>query len=189
MDFDFKRIAEGAQVFLNVVSEYIEKPNKSPGIATIPYQVCLTFSCELYMKAIIVHDYPNISQPEIWKLGHSLSSLYEKLAPCRKERIGREIPDSKIAAITAKRTISYQSILHSDLSREVKNMANYKLETFPQTFIEMLQIHSRSFEEWRYFYENVEGSTPLSYEMEFMYPFTLTLHNIICAIFSGESDS
>ena len=186
MDYNYKQIAEGARAFFNVAIDYIEKPDRTPSIAMIPYHVCLTFSCELFMKAIIVHDFPDMTQQELQKLGHNLNSLYEKLPSNRKEKITREIPDLKIMELRTKRVNSYKAALKSNLPYQVKTLASYRLKTFPKTFLEMLFAHSNGFKEWRYFYENIGVCEPISFEEEFMYPFALVLHNIICDIYNGK---
>jgi len=186
MKYNYREIACGALAFYNTAKSYIESPFRSYGTQAIPCYVNLAFSCELFMKAIIVFNNSDITPQELKKLGHNLDTLFEALPNEIRSEIRVSIPDCMIESMKKKRTETYKQSLHTDISLQAKYMIESRINNFPSTFSEILEQHADQFEKWRYFYEAVDG-TPISCELEFLFPFATALRDIMARIMGSTS--
>lgn len=185
MGFDFRQIAEGARAFFDVGKIYIDSPKKNSGVAAIPYYVDTAFACELFMKAIIVFQNPNITKKEFQQIKHRLDKLFYRLSPETQEKIKVKIPDCQIQKVQAEYVIQAQKILSSGAPDDVKRLVKYKIENPVSSFEEMLKQQANLFEDWRYYYEVSDGA-PIFCDEWFLYQFCTELHNIMVKIMNME---
>lgn len=181
MGYDFKQIAEGARAFHHVGRIYLEPEKKAPGVAAIPYYVDTAFACELYMKAIIAFQNPNITIQEFRQVGHRLNKLFEALPTNTQKKIRDKIPDDEIKKMEASHISQYEKLLSTDAPTTVKNIAKIQIENSVSSFKEMLEQQASLFEDWRYYYE-ANDDAPISCKEWFLYKFCTELHNCVVEI-------
>lgn len=179
---NYKSIAEGARAFYNLGMLRIYKPEQYPvGHSVVPLYVNTAFACELYMKALILFEKPEMTKKEFKKLGHRLDNLFEALSPPIKAEIEKSFTDQSIQKHHKEAISSYQTFLSSDASDDEKDMAKQCVQQNAISFDEILKNHALAFEHWRYFYEAVDGCYIFCDEW-FIYNFVTVLHNTVVRI-------
>ena len=181
MGFDYKQIAEGARAFFNVGMKYLESEKHIPGVASIPYYVDTAFACELYMKAIIVFDNPNVTKQDFKNIRHRLDKLFGLLPTETQKGIRDKLPDQKIREMQENYISQYKKLLSADASDIVKSIVKKKIENPALSFGEMLKQQATLFEDWRYYYEATDAD-PISCDEWFLYQFCSELHNNVAEI-------
>lgn len=179
---DYRQIAENARAFYTVGRLSVDEPDKwRVGYPTVPFYVNTAFACELYMKAIICYESPEITIEDLKKIGHFLDRLFGRLSEKIQKEIKQQLPDKEIQKLSQKKHEKLKLLIDSDVPNDVKRIAKYELEHSVGTFNETLRKHSRLFEDWRYLYEaSVEKPAPC--DEWFLYAFCNSLHNVVVNI-------
>lgn len=179
---DYKSIAEGARSFYNLGMLRVHEPEQYPmGHSVVPLYVNMAFACELYMKALILFGKPEMTKEELKKLRHRLDDLFEALPPLIKDEIKKQFNDQSIQERQKEKTSLYQSFLLSDAPDDEKDMIRQCIQQNAASFDEMLRNHASTFEDWRYYYEAVDGRY-VSCDEWFLYSFATALHNAMVKI-------
>ncbi|MCL2579388.1 MAG: hypothetical protein FWE32_05090 [Oscillospiraceae bacterium] len=150
MPLDYKHIAKGADAFCNAWKNYYENKdnNAEPDISVLPYVVNVAFACELYMKAIIIHEADISKREEVIKkikskkVGHNLQILFKMLSVGIQQRIKSKIPDSLIKQAQDEEVRGCEVMLKApNISEEAKTYYQGMIDDAVSTFDEMLQRH------------------------------------------------
>jgi hypothetical protein len=186
MSYNYKEIASSARAFYEVGLLLITETDRWP-IAPYsgPFLVNTAFSCELYMKAIITHSNPSITQSEFKALGHRLDKLFQALPLQFQTEIKGLIPDSRVKCQQIKEKEVYLGSLQKKSAFEEREMVNSHIKNLVSTFDEMLAKNSNTFESWRYLFEANNG-TPISCDVWFLYAFCEALHNVMVKIMNAQ---
>lgn len=179
---DYKSIAEGARSFYSLGMLRVQEPEQYPiGHLVVPLYVNTAFACELYMKALILFETPTMTIAELKKLSHRLDNLFDALSPPIKDEVKKQFTDQTIQEHQKELVLSYRNFLSSDAPEATKNIVKQGLQQNVSSFDGMLKNHASLFEDWRYFYEAVDGCY-ISCDEWFIYKFATVLHNIMVRI-------
>lgn len=95
---DYDICKEEANAFLDTAKMCNEKWNGFPGEILYPLVVNCVFACELYMKAIIIHDNANNET----RLGHNLNKIFNDLPLSTQKRLSnkyKQIYNEELSAL------------------------------------------------------------------------------------------
>lgn len=180
----YKQIANGARSFFTICRAFIDQrsgvsSSTIVGIDAIPYYVNAAFACELYMKAIIKYHNSDMTNAEFKKLGHNLADLFKNLPMDAQRSIKSNIPDREVTKNQKILVKKWATLLESDVDEEVKTVARHTIDNTPTSFDDILEKHSKAFNDWRYFYE---GGRIISLDEWFLFTFCNALHNLTALI-------
>lgn len=176
---NYKTMAEGARSFYNFG---MQRREQLPiGFSIVPHFVNMAFACELYMKALLLFEKPNMTVQELKKLGHRLDNLFEALSSSIKDEVKKQFTDQTIQEYQKRKVSSCQDILSSNAPDDVKDVASHYLQQNVSSFDDILKNNASIFEDWRYFYEAVDGCY-ISCDEGFISSFATVLHNIMVGI-------
>ncbi|MEN6418331.1 MAG: hypothetical protein ABFC73_05360 [Clostridiaceae bacterium] len=181
MALDYRQIANGGKAFFEIGYKFINTEGHPIGPVLIPYYVNIAFACELFMKAIIVYHRKDISVGQLRGLGHNLEKLYSSLPESIRQEIEYNIPDAEVKKRTDGLLKVYKHELSNNPPDDERLILESRIRNSPATFIEMLVIHSSTFENWRYYYE-AGANTPIFCDEWFLSVFSSSLHSILAAI-------
>lgn len=182
----YDSIAEGARSFYNLGMLRIREPEQYPiGHSVVPFYVNMAFACELYMKALILFEKPEMTIVELKKLRHRLDDLFEALSSPIKDEIKNQFTNQSIQEHQKEKVLSYQAFLSSDAPDDEKDIVRQCIQQNVTSFDEMLKNHASTFEDWRYYYEAVDGRY-ISCDEWFLYNFATVLHNIMVRIMNQK---
>ena len=183
MGYDFKQIAKGARAFLDAGNTLKSNLNNGyPGTELIPAYVNTAIACELYMKAMLVYKEPNTTEQKLKSLSHNLSRLFKEIPSEIHDRIKTKIPDNEVINREESAYNSLNELLKSsNISTEVRNIANNQISNKATSFDQILENHSRIFVDWRYHFVATDLK-PIYCNEWFLYTFCIELHNEMVAI-------
>ncbi|HWQ96921.1 MAG TPA: hypothetical protein VN538_02330 [Clostridia bacterium] len=187
MPYDYKEIASNARAFHDVGMLLFSEPEKWP-IApySSPFLVNIAFSCELYMKAIITYYNRNISKSELKDLGHRLDKLFNALPLQIQSEIITKIPDSMVKKQQIEQKKRYIAFLERNHNPQERKMLEHRISITVSTFREMLANNANIFDNWRYLFDENNGSIK-SCDIWFLEKLSNELHNIMVGIMNLKS--
>lgn len=186
MDLDFKQIAVAARAFYDVGLIRLDEPWKDrAGVQIIPFNVNTALACELFMKAIIIYENPQMRSEQSKKLGHCLDNLFKTMSLEAQNKIRDQIPEAKIQEMQKQTIAAYQDFLRQNLSDNERKVGEHAANSISLTFDEMLKDHSKVFQEWRYYFEATD-SAPIMCDEWFLYEFCMVLYNHVAEIMNQK---
>jgi hypothetical protein len=122
---DYKVYVDEAKAFLRVAEFCSENIDKLLDVLMYPFGVNVSFSCELFLKAIMLHQ----SSTNECDKGHDLKKLYEKLDINIKNSIegiysknGGNKPIDELLKEEGKSFIEWRYAYEHDVSMDVSDM-------------------------------------------------------------------